>query len=321
MKVFFIDNHIIGRRSTKLRSISDPELWEKEGIELVDSFKKCTHVLCFRLNCEINYSKKPVILLEKYDATSLGISKHDYSGKNVIGIIKNYIPRNKEDLLLPTIKKRLHYKLLNDIYDMGGVYDDNTEIREYLPLIKMATWDLHFYSHVVHPYMEYMNDNRGTIEKKYDFFCVGHKHETNPHIAIHRVKIKEIVSSLSDKYNVIVGDGLSPNEFNKTLLASKICVAPYGIGERVATDQRAILGDCILIKPDSDNTLTYPDLYKEEYYTKCKPDLSDLKSICEKVISDIDTYKNKTTKALKLFSSVKREDFVRNLAKTVKSFG
>ena len=132
----------------------------------------------------------------------------------------------------------------------------------------------------------------------------------------HREHMKKTVRGMKN-LKVFCEDNVSSKEFHDKLLASKIVISPWGLGSRIASDQKAILSGCILVKPDTDFVKTVPDLYQEQYYVKCKYDLSNVEEVCHMILQNYDQYFLKTQNAKKLFDSVKIEDYQKNFCKNI----
>ena len=317
MKIYIVDNYNFGIKSDKFDSIIDKKIMEEFDIEIVDKIKKADILLACRVDCEIIHSKKNVIICERYDSLSIGTVPQYYSYNKVKAIFKDYLPRDMDILLKPTIKKRYHFKLLEDIYKTG-IEDDCIlpDIKNHLHKFRMVPWGLSQYTHLpLNKHMKYCIDNIKECKKTIDIFCVCHTHEQP--LSNHRNHIKEIIKNI-DGVNVFCEDNVNIIRFHEKLMASKIVVAPWGLGKRIASDQKAILSGCVLIKPDSNDVVTFPDIYQDIYYVKCKPDLSDLEDVCMDVLNDYDTYLERTKKAQELIKSVTIETFQRNFYENIK---
>jgi hypothetical protein len=317
MKICFIDNYLFGLPSHKLDDIIDTKIMKEFDITQVDKIKEADILIACRVDCELIHSKKPIILCERYDSLSIGTVPTYYSYKNVISIFKDYLPRDLSTLLKPTVKKRYHFKILQDIYNTN--IDEDCilpDIEHYLHKFRMVPWGLAQYTHLpINKHMKYCVESSGNFDKTIDIFCVCHQHESP--LSNHRNNIKDIIKNMKN-VNVYCEDNVNMITFHEKLASSKIVVAPWGLGKRIASDQKAILCDCVLVKPDSDDVLTFPDLYQEKYYVKCKPDLSDLEDICNMILNDYDTYLERTRAANKLLLSITAESFQRNFYKNIK---
>jgi hypothetical protein len=318
LKIFIADNYILGKPSTVFdQLLHKQEEFEKHGVTIVDKVKQCDIVLANQMDCYFEYLKKPVIICERYDASSIGCSYHYYSHKSVKAIFKNFIPRDKELLLADTVNKRYHYSILADIYDEDHKKEKiHAETPKFLHKFRQVTWFLPITHLDLNKHNKLCNTLRGTVEKDIDIFCISHDHEQV--LEKHRREIREKVESELKDYKTIIGNNFNQNDYHSYLARSKVCIAPWGLGERIALDQKAILSDCIVIKPDTDFVLGFPDIYNENYYVKIKQDLTDLVDVCKYVLQNYDKYKIRTERALNLLNNVTYETYIENICQKIK---
>lgn len=320
IKVYFADNYKLGQYSgifTDLLNKSD--IFKKNGIDIVSTIKASNVVLANKTDCFFKYLKKPVIICERYDSTSIGSSYHYYSDPSVKAVFKNYIPRDKKMLLEETVKKRYHYSILSDIYNDLTIPKESVhqDTEKYIDKFRCVLWYLP-YSHLdTNKHMRHIVSIRNTEKKDIDIFCIFHEHKDV--LGTHRNKIGEIVKSkLGDRYNIVFGSNYDQNTYHSLLSRSKICIAPWGLGERIALDQKGLLAGCVLLKPDSDYVLTYPDLYQEKYYVKFKQDLSDIEDICVEVLTNLDKYRVRTEEANKLLEENDVDTMIKQICDNIK---
>lgn len=318
IKLYFADNFKIGEPTNSFKDIIDGKTFEKNNIKIVDTIRDSNLIIAGRLCCEIIHSKRPVIICERYDSSSIGVSYNYYSSGQVKSVFKNYLPRDKKMLLESTNKKRYHYHLLSKIY--SDIKDDELvvdRIEPFLDKFRQVTWRMTYTHLPINKHMKYCVDNRNKVKKDIDIFCVCHDHVDL--LKTHRYDIKAKVNKLKEKYNlnIVCGNGLNQNDYHNNLIRSKICVCPWGLGERIACDQKGILAGCVLIKPDSNFVLTYPDLYKDEYYVSVKQDLSNLVEVCMEVLGNYEKYLEKTNKAFEMLQEVTHNHFVEIFCKNI----
>ena len=318
-KVFFADNYKLGEASTVFDLLlTDPVIFEKYGVQIVNNIKKCDLVIANQMDCYFTHCKKPIIICSRYDSSSLGASYWNYSNPLVKAVFEDYLPRDKKQLTTPTIQKRYHYAILHDIYGSDFNYDPPIrDIDKYLDKIRQVSWFIPYTHLDMNKHMKICREGRGTVEKDIDIFCIFHKHDKNTILTEHRQSVEDIVSCMTE-YTTVYGYGYDQQEYHDTLLRSKICIAPWGFGERIASDQKGILAGCVLLKPDTDFLLSFPDLYNEKYYVKFKQDLSDLKEICENTLNDYDNMIKRTIAGQELFDSVTYDTYVEQFCKNVK---
>lgn len=102
----------------------------------------------------------------------------------------------------------------------------------------------------------------------------------------HRIKYKDYISIVND---------------------TKILVSPYGWGEFSHKDFQVTLLGCILIKPNSNNILSYPNIYEDGVTCiSCKLDYSDLEEKVNYLLSNpkiMDEINNNVRKRIELFNN------------------
>ena len=318
MKIYIADNYNCGIPSNKLDYMLNEKIMKKYEIETVNKIKNCDLIIAFKIDCEILFYKKPIIICERFDSISVGSVQRCYKSDNVVAIFKDYLPRNIQLLTDNTVKKRYHYNILNYIYGFEEKQENNEIIESYLEKFKLVPWCVNQYSHLaLNKHIKYCLENNTNFEKDIDIFCVCHSHENISPLNKHRIEIKKLVKQLSNDFIVYSEENINTTLYNNNLLRSKIVVAPWGFGERIAADQKAIIGNCVLIKPDTNHVITIPDLYQDSCYVKCKQDLSDLKDICVEVLKNYDLYFQKTKNAQKLFSETTLDFYQDNFWKNI----
>ena len=319
LKIFFADNYKLGQPSTVFDLLlSQPNIFEKYGVQLVETIKESNLIVANRMDCFFTHSKRPVIICSRYDSSSLGSSYWNYSDPLVKAVFTDYLPRDKEHLKNETIKKRYHYKILHDLYGSDYKIDEQLkDIDKYLYKIRQVSWFIPYTHLSLNKHMKFCSENRYKMEKDIDIFCVFHSHDKDSMLAEHRKNIQNIVKGMKD-LKVVYGNNLDQNEYHEKLLRSKICIAPWGLGERIAVDQKGILAGCIVLKPDTDFLLTFPDLYNEKYYVKFNQDLSNMEEVCRNTLANHKSLIKKTTEAIELFNNTTYEKYVERFCDNVK---
>jgi hypothetical protein len=157
-----------------------------------------------------------------------------------------------------------------------------------LHLIKCVTWNLYQYSNVMHHFMDMLTADAVVYDKKtIDVFMVCHPHDNQPLLHQHRQHGLAELDKYKKKYNIVCQtDKLAPTEYFRLLRKAKVCIAPYGLGERIALDQYGILAGCIVIKPPMDHLVCDPNIYTKEHnmVETCNVDFSDLESILQRIL-------------------------------------
>jgi hypothetical protein len=93
---------------------------------------------------------------------------------------------------------------------------------------------------------------------------------------------------LQDELDVHVPhDRVSQDDYYQEMLASKICVSPFGFGEICWRDFEAVLCGCLVVKPDMGHVETAPNLFQAGVtYAPVKWDFSDLADVCRHYAHD-----------------------------------
>lgn len=114
-------------------------------------------------------------------------------------------------------------------------------------------------------------------KKKNDFFTYFNYEYSRDTISFQRKKIKSLIGGLfSGKVNYY--------KYHKLLENSKIVISPFGWGELAYRDFEAFYNNCLLLKPNMDHLLTWPNFFmRNETYLDFSWDLSDLTDKIESI--------------------------------------
>lgn len=94
---------------------------------------------------------------------------------------------------------------------------------------------------------------------------------------------------------------ITQQQYTDLMVGSKIVVCPWGMGERTACDEHALLAGALLMKPMSNYVLTYPDIYRDgESYVAVQADFSDLTSKLKHVLTHADSFKHVARRGIEL---------------------
>ena len=117
-------------------------------------------------------------------------------------------------------------------------------------------------------YKIYQHKNNRSLNF-FNFFETNYSRKT---IGYQRKLIKEITNSSNIR--------LSKYKYYQTLKNTKFCISPFGWGEVAYRDFESIVYGNILVKPDMDHLITWPNFYKKnQTYVSFKWDCSDLKEV------------------------------------------
>jgi Glycosyl transferases group 1 len=97
-----------------------------------------------------------------------------------------------------------------------------------------------------------------------------------------RRDIEPALRRLEGSYRVIIPNKrVTPQEYYREMMSSKISVSPFGYGEICWRDFEAVLCRSLLIKPSMDHVETNPDIFRpHQTYVPVRWDYSDLEEKC-----------------------------------------
>jgi hypothetical protein len=320
MRIVFIENYKPYQFEDKFEQllIHKPVL-DRLGIEIVSLIKEADVVICCEVTSEIYHSAKgkTVIVCERYDASTLSYSRDHIQNKLVTAIFKEFVLLDYTKQNTETFKKRHHYWILNQIYNI----DKNDPKHEFVTekestKIRCVPWNWKQYSHVSEKsdMNIWANLFDAKVERHIDVFYIVHPHKDNP--ILHRHRHEGLTALLKGDFTM-VSEKVDKRNFLTTMRRCKIVVAPWGIGERIASDQFAILSGAVLVKPDTGFMVTHPNIYDERYYYPCSPDWSDVVDTVERVLQNYEEAVQKTMLARKLLISHNTESIVSYFYKNV----
>ncbi len=98
----------------------------------------------------------------------------------------------------------------------------------------------------------------------------------------------EALERLSSRLRVILPDRrVDHATYRAEMLASRICLSPFGNGEVCHRDFEAVLAGCLLVKPDMSHLETRPDVFRAgETCATVRWDWSDLEQVVERHLAD-----------------------------------
>jgi len=329
----FIDVSIQPERFELLLNASKKyKILEKYDINIVTNINECDLIIFLvssqinLINLDKNYqyifeTEKPIIILERQDSSITWVRDIDKI-KNLKAVFKNRKLKPKElQNSNQTYYGKYQYYLIHKNFKLNRLISENatdigishyqkdTKLKEInnLGKIMCILWDFHSSPLCQKLSMNYFRKNEINFRKTVDVFCVNQV-KTNNFVNIPRIKAKNIVDSLSNKYKVITNN-MKPDEYEKIFSKCKIAVACWGFGEWVHMDGYALYSGAILIKPNTDHVRMYPDIYKaHETYIPCKHDYSDLKEIIIDVLKNYNKYIPKLIKNRELLMKINEKN-------------
>lgn len=308
-------------------------LFPEYGVKIVNKVSDCD---IFIYTCPPNprsktldLIKKPVILALKADAAS--ISNKFMNNPKIIAIFKDFNMRNLEDNLLPQVQNRYHYhlilnafklnkkdyrneKILRELYKKNGLKSKKPKTKKkFLYKLKTVPWNFHSFGIYTESKNSYINAYN-VPKTKWDLFMVKH-HRSSMCGYARKIALEKIIEIKGIKKCY---KKLSSNEYFENFIRSKICVGCWGFGERIADDINALACGVILIKPNTDHVLTYPDIYQpNKYYIPCKHDYSDLEKVVKHVLDNYNFYKRFAERARKYLLDYTPRKIVKNFCENI----
>lgn len=275
--------------------VGSEDLMDKKA-DSIDRFSKPLELI---QQLHAQNKRAQFILLDSNDSTSISVSytlllqlcRWDYPVK---WLLKN---------------QKLPNELYKNIYPTGRWWFDQqdgpppregdvlgtaeSEIDECGDKIQLTGWNIGNYSNAWHqfyptlmqqPQIDLCAVYQHTHDENYEF---GLRNDT--YYTAHRSKPYEILKD--SKFNIATGK-LPKSQYIQTLLNSKFCLSPFGMGEICYRDFEAIQYGIPVIKPNMDNVLTEPNIwYPYDTYIPVNADWSNLVEVLEEVVGDYDRYK------------------------------
>lgn len=146
------------------------------------------------------------------------------------------------------------------------------------------------------------------IEKKFNYIFRGELNYSNRKISSQRDRLFEILNSIDDK-NSVVGGKVNKKIYLSELLQSRLSLSPFGWGEICYRDFESMLYQSLLLKPNIDHLVTFPDFFINHFtYVPLSWDLSDTEGVIFSCLNDYDNHqflisKFLNDKGLKVFDN------------------
>ena len=282
-KIIFDVNKLIHSDLVLVDSKYHREEWNKDVNKIYKDFEK------------INKLTNKTIYFDTTDST--GMIQHE---------IFDYVDEYWKFQLLKNIsdyqKKFYGGRIFTDYYKNNFNIIDKEEIfskyvdTKNLDKIKLA-WNFglsdHSFKNKYFFYLRkfFLNDyllslkKKKIEEKKINFFTYFNCDYSRETISFQRNKIKSLMGDLFlGKTNYY--------RYHKILGESKTVISPFGWGEMAYRDFEAFYNGCLLLKPNLDHLITWPNFFtKDETYIDFAWDFSDLKDKIELIKSDKDNFK------------------------------
>lgn len=325
LKVFVYDNYARGTTSSKfdglLTAVNKYQQGRAPRLTFVATMQEAQVICCHYVDVEVyiacrgKRSKKAVIVCERFDAATLNEAYLHYEHRIVAAVFKDFTLRDWTAAHDNQVHGRFHFALINDGKQApNGRKNVNPR---YARRLVPCVWGLDQYSHSrskrdMQVAYEHGQD-RDTV-RDIDVFAVFHDHKEHPVLYQHRVRLRALVREICQRrgWTAQVA-ACEKQDFLRQMRRSKVVVAPYGIGTRIASDQFAVWSGCVLVKPKSDFLVTVPDWYgQEKYMVSCDPTWSDLEDKLAAVLADLPTFQKRTRAAAELFEQWTDDEYARD---------
>jgi hypothetical protein len=276
------------------------------GIEFTETTGRDIDLMHYSLLEKGGKFDMPAILLERIDSAVV-LARKEISDPNVIGIIKNTILRTSELNNAVYTYGRYHATIISNLLGAGApVFPDPVHTRTVIPEDCMQKLECGFtygsYDHLRSIFSNSVPPDNTSLRLTDVSFAGTVNYGAAEIINIHRKQAAaNILQMKSLKVNVTEGRLLNYQSYVRSLMASKICVSPWGLGEACYRDFEAILCGCVLVKPDSSFVKSAPDIYQNNItYVPCKADFSDIENVCNTICSNWNNYLELRTNAYEL---------------------
>lgn len=241
------------------------------------------------------YGKIPIIICDRMD--SVCINGKNYASlineSNVIGLFKEYTFNDVKMNNIEYTRNRYHIHLLEETEKITYKKLQLTDLQ--LSKIQPVSWNLYQYSFICNKRMYDVSNM--SCDKSIDIFYICHSHEKITTLYKHREKIFNYLTEFCKNNKLTCklafGENIKSSEYIDHLIKSKICIAPYGLGGRIALDQLALLSKTILIKPFMGYINTNPNIYTSDYMTffDATSNLCDLGNIITNKLQNYESHK------------------------------
>jgi hypothetical protein len=166
------------------------------------------------------------------------------------------------------------------------------------PPVIALPWNIHQYT-MLHPRMQKLAAkpmpcpaSNGT--RPVDVFFACNSHASCPPLHRHRL-LGQVVAQGTFGLGAprptrlrVVTERVAQCDYLKLLSGAKVCVAPYGLGERIALEQYALLLGVLVVKPRMAHVLCAPNIYTPDMMSFCDPTWRDLPDVLRHLLTHYD---------------------------------
>jgi hypothetical protein len=291
MKVLIYDNYKATHQNPKISDRSNfqmmldifNELPDTHGVELNFIVGTNKPAELEQVECDllcVNYYvpfmrtlKFNILICSRMDSCGLNsrnLKQLDAPNVSLVG--KEYVFTDRQNYTRRFVEGRLHSELIWQSYktDYSKVWQHRQSYRDrlkcHLSRIVPFSWK---------PFDAKIEEN-----KVVDVFFVCHIHEKSPSLSRHRREGLEKCKQICEKhgFTALVGS-LPRKEYFPSLRKSKVCIAPYGWGSRIALDQYGLATGTLIVKANMQHVLTVPNIYTAEYMYIVDPNWDMLEEV------------------------------------------
>lgn len=235
-------------------------------------------LVCSRMDsCGLNSRN-----LKQVDASNISLIGKEY----VFQDRRNYTRRFTEGRLHSELILNAHDTEFSEVWQYRQCYQDR--LNAFLHRIVPFSWNLLQYS-FLHPLMQKLIAEPFE-SKSVDVFFVCHSHNRSPSLSKHRQNGLVECKRICEKHGFRAKIGSLPRkEYFSTLRKSKVCVAPYGWGSRIALDQYGLATGTLIVKADMEHVVTVPNIYTKEYMHFVQPNWDTLEEVLVDLVTNYET--------------------------------
>ncbi len=299
----------------------------KMGIELVgfDNHFEPDYIFILSKYCTketLDSIPCPVILFDKIDGTGLTSKCYELiNHPKVHKVAKSYRLDSCDKYNVPFKDNRYFTKFLS------------SDTQEHVRLLAQSEYDkladgitFGMYNKMA-KVREIINSQGIEGDRPIDVFFAGttqysdNNHWSGRLITDHRVKCaqKILEYGITCDRNVEVHQdrAFSYEGYIGKMLQSKIVVSPWGFGEACHRDYEAIMCGCTVIKPQTDFMLSAYSIFNVGHMNFCRADWSDLVSVIEGTMRNMDFYRDTSCLNARLSQEVYNNSMPEAIAKTI----
>jgi len=124
-------------------------------------------------------------------------------------------------------------------------------------------------------------------ERDIDVLCRAPVQPTSWLFPLRNLAVTKL-EAMNGRFRVLAPrERVSPEEYWREMMRSRICVSPYGYGEICWRDFEAVIAGALLVKPDMSHVRTAPDIFVPGVtYVPVRWDYADLEEKCAQYLAN-----------------------------------